>query len=649
MSKSSEKTGNFLTTAGGVILVLVLFVALNVIAGGVRLRADLTENNLNTLSPGTRAILKKLDTPVTIRFYLSQSENALPVDLRPFTTRVADLLEEIRNASGGKIEGQRLDPKPDTDAEDSATLDGIEPRMNESGQPVYMGLAFTCVDQRVAIPFLNPARERQLEYDIARSISQVTSTKKAVVGVMTTLPMFGTSMDMNMMMMGQRGRPPWIIIEELQRLFDVRDLGMDVKEIPADVQVLIVAHPAGITESAQFAIDQFILRGGKLVAFLDPLSFTQSAQNRMPQMAPPQGSSLPKLLEAWGLTFDETMVVADATHRTLIDRGSGREDMLAVLSLTSDAVNSDDVVTGEIESLLLPMPGAFDGNPSEGLRKDILLSSSKEAQLVETFRAQAGGNDLIESFRPSGDSYALAVRLTGKFKTAFPDGPPAAAKPEGEDNTAEGADQQKEEKPKDDAAAAEKKPESLKESTVETSILLFADSDLLYDEFSVRVGNLLGQEIRMQMNENLTLVMNAVEQMTGDANLISIRSRGDANRPFTVIRDLENAAEEKFRSRVAEFTAELSEVRSKLSDIESSRKPGQNIILSPEMQADLLGLRKKEAELDKTVRELRRQLRRDVETLQTSIKWLNILGMPALVVGLGVTVVAVRRRRQAAK
>ncbi len=647
MSKSSHKSGNFLMTAGGVILVFILFVALNVIAGGLRLRTDLTENNLNTLSPGTRAILKKLDTPVTIRFYLSQSENALPVDLRPFTTRVADLLDEFRSASGGKIEVQRLDPKPDTDAEDSASLDGIEPRMNESGQPVYMGLAFTCVDQRVAIPFLNPARERQLEYDIARSISQVTSTKKAVLGVMTTLPMLGTPMDMNMMMMGQRGRPPWIVIEELQRLFEVRDLGMDVKEIPNDVQVLLVAHPAGISESAQFAIDQFILRGGKLVAFLDPFSFTQSAQNRMPQMAPPQGSSLPKLLEACGLTFDETMVVADATYRTLIDRGSGREDMLAVLSLNANAVNSEDVVTGEIESLLLPMPGAFQGAPSAGLRKDVLLSSSKEAQLVETFRAQAGGNDLIEGFRPSGDSYALALRLTGKFKTAFPDGPPAAAKSEAEGSASEGTEQQKDEKPKEDSAE-QKKPDSLKESTSETSILLFADSDLLYDEFSVRVGNLLGQEIRMQLNENLTLVVNAIEQMAGDENLISIRSRGDASRPFTVIRNLENAAEEKFRARVAEFTAELSEVRSKLSEIESSRKPGQNIILSPEMQADLLGLRKKEAELDKTVRELRRQLRRDVETLQTSIKWLNILGMPALVVALGATVVAIRRRRQAA-
>jgi ABC-type uncharacterized transport system involved in gliding motility auxiliary subunit len=232
----------------------------------------------------------------------------------------------------------------------------------------------------------------------------------------------------------------------------------------------------------------------------------------------------------------------------------------------------------------------------------------------------------------------MALRLTGKFKTAFPDGAPKPTEETPADPT-----KPEEKKPEDP-----NKPAALKEGKAETSILLFADSDFLYDEFSVRVGNLFGQPVRVPMNENLNLVANAVEQLSGDSNLISIRSRSEANRPFTVIRDLETAAEEKFRGQVAEYTSQLTEIRGKLSEIESSKQPGQKMILSPEMQADLMGLRKKEAELDKTVRELRRQLRRDVEKLQGGLKWGNIFGMPLLVIAIGATVVVFRRRRQAA-
>ncbi len=620
--------------------VFVIVAALNVVFSVFRVRADLTEGKLNSLSAGTRAILSKLDVPVTIRFYASQSENALPVELRPFAARVEDFLEEYRQASNGKIELQKLDPKPDTDAEDSANLDGIEPRMNESGQPVYLGISFTSVDQKVALPFLGPQRERQLEYDITRSISQVTTTKKPVIGIMTTLPMMGSAMDMNMMMMGQQGRRAWIIVDELRNLFEVRELGMETTEIPSDVEVLLIAHPVGITEQAEFAIDQFILKGGKVIAFLDPYNFTTAgARNQM--SGPPQGSTLAKLLGAWGLGFDETMVVADGTFRTVIDRGSGREDMLAVLSLTKDAINSGDIVTGELESLLLPMPGAITGKPVEGLRQDILLHSSDHSQLIETFRAQSGGNDLIETFRPSGTKYTLALRLTGKFKTAFPDGPPKAASSQSTETPADGdADEAK--------AEGEEKASALKEGQRESSVIIFADSDILYDEFAVTVRQFFNRQMMIPMNENLNIVANAVEQLAGDENLISIRSRGDANRPFTVIRDLENAAEEKFRAQMADYTAQLSEIRSKLSEIETSKQPGQKVILTPEMQADLVDLRKKEVELDRTVRELRRQLRRDVDNLQTTLKWLNIAGMPLLVIAIGATVVVLRRRRQAA-
>ncbi len=650
----SKALETFLYTAGGVVAVFVILAALNAVFGAVRLQADLTENRINTLSDASRDIMRNLEAPVTLRFYVSQSENAMPVDLRPFAGRVEDLLDAYRQANSGRVEVLKIDPEPDTEAEDSARLDGIEARLNESGQPVYLGLSFTSVDRKTALPFLSPQRERQLEYDITRAISEVTQPSRPVVGVMTSLPMMGAGMDM--MMMGQPQRPSWLVMQELERLFEVREIGMGAEKIPEEVRTLVVVHPTGLTPAAEFAIDQFILRGGRLIAFLDPFSFLQSMQQRNPMMMqqPPQGSTLPELLDAWGLTLELDKVVADATFRTALDRGSGREDMLAVLSLGQEAANADDIVTGELENLLLPMPGALTGKPAEGLSMDVLLSSSEEAELVETFRAQMGGNNLIESFRPSGTRYNLAVRLTGKFKTAFPDGNPA--KPAAEEETAEEAGSEDAETEAADGADSEAAspteeagPEALKEGAEENSVILVADSDLLYDEFLSTRRNLFGQEIVIPINENLDFALNAIEQMSGDSRLIAIRSRGETSRPFTVIRDLENKAEERFRERVAEFEAELNDVRAKLQDLNQAKQPGeQQIILSPEVQEQLVELQRKEAELNKTVRDLRRQLRRDVEVLEARIKWFNIVGMPLLVIAAGAVVIAIRKGRTAA-
>ncbi|MEI7929447.1 MAG: GldG family protein, partial [Verrucomicrobiales bacterium] len=254
----------------GVAAMFGIIVLIYALASSVNKRIDLTAERAYTLSAGTRAILSKLDTPVQIRFYCTRGDNRMPVMLKTYAQRVEDLLGEFRQASKGQIEIQKLDPAPDSDAEDSARLDGIEGQARMEGEPFYLGVSVSMLDQKQALPFLSPDRERLLEYDLARALSRVISTTKPVIGVMSPLPYGGQPMNPMMMRMGQQGQQPWVLISELKRDFTVKDVPLAAEEIPADVKVLVLIHPKGITDAAQYAIDQFVLRGGKLVAFLDP-------------------------------------------------------------------------------------------------------------------------------------------------------------------------------------------------------------------------------------------------------------------------------------------------------------------------------------------------------------------------------------------
>src|SRR5436190_2528241 len=291
----------------------LVLVAVNLIASPVRQRIDLTAEKAYTLSPGTRAILAKLDTPVQIRFYCTKNASTMPVFLNTYAQRVDDLLAEYRQASKGKIEIQRLNPEPDSDAEDSARLDGVEGQQVRTGERVYLGLSVSMLDQKQAISFLAPDRERLLEYDISRAIARVMTVEKPVIGVMSALPVMGESNPMAMQR-GQSGPPPWAFIAELKRDFNVKEVEMTADKIPDDVKVLVVIHPKGISEIAQYALDQFILRGGKMVAFVDPLCALDRAQAQTGMMPPPSTSTLDKLFRAWGLAFDTAQVVADLEH-----------------------------------------------------------------------------------------------------------------------------------------------------------------------------------------------------------------------------------------------------------------------------------------------------------------------------------------------
>jgi len=638
MQKKSLET--ILYSAAGIGLMLGLLVVFNFIVGFAPMRMDLTQEKAYTLSPGTRAILAKLDSTVKIRFYCTQNENATPetVYFKTYAKRVEDLLDEFRQAAHGKLVIQKFNPEPDSDAEDSARLDGVEGEMLRDGERFYMGLAVSVLDEKQAIPFLDPNRERLLEYDLARAITGVVTSEKPVVGIMSPLPVFGAPSNPMMARMGQQGQQPWAIIGELKSQFTVKSVSMDVDKIDGDVKVLVVIHPREASDKAQFAIDQFIMRGGKLIAFLDPLpvvidSREQSQMGNMPNT----GSSLDKLLKAWGLAFDISKVVADLNFKMQLGgRNGAPQEAPAALALNPLGIDRNDIITSQLDSIWLPYAGAFTGTPVAGLKETVLLKSTKDSQFVDGFMANLAGENILKDFKPSGIEYALAVRLTGKFKTAFPNGKP-------------------EDKKDADKADADKKPadkksdDSLKESK-ETAVLLVGDADMLADQVALeQVPTLFGAAFRPR-NGNLSFAQNAIEQMSGDSNLIAVRSRATLSRPFTRIQEMETKANEKFQSEIKRLEESAGEAQRKINELQQAKKDkDQRFILSKEQSEELAKLRKDEAETRKHLKQVQKDLRKEVVSMQTQVKWLNVLAVPLAVTVSGILIAVVKRRKTSAK
>jgi ABC-type uncharacterized transport system involved in gliding motility auxiliary subunit len=613
-------------SAVGVAAMLVLLVVINVIAAQAKQRVDLTAERAYTLSDGTRAILAKIDTPLQIRFYCTRAGNTVPASLRNYAQRIEDLLGEYRQRAKGKIEIQKLDPQPDSDAEDSARLDGLQPQLLQNNERVYLGLSVSMLDQKETIPFFTPARERLLEYDISRAIARVINSERPVIGVMSALPVAGQMMPGRMML--QQDQRPWILYSELQRDFTVRNIDLTADKISDDVKLLLVIHPKGITDTAQFAIDQFVLRGGKLVAFLDP-DCVLDAQPSGGPMPAASISSLDKLLKAWGLAFNTSLVVADLNHMGRTQQGRAP----TVLTLAEDALNHSDVLTAQGNAVMV-LAGAFTGTPAEGLKQTVLIKSSANSQLTAPVVARGYGEEIIHNFQPSGTEYALAVRLTGKAKTAFPEGVPASS-------------------PAPSASPAPTKseqPSSLKESTNETSIILFGDADMIQDQIAVtQMNNLFGGRVFTPNNGNLALAEGAIEQLSGDSDLIAMRSRATTKRPFTVIREMQARAESHYQDTIRQLEGSLAETQRKLSELQQTKQDGQQFILSQEQQQEISNFRKKEASIKTQLKNERRKLRANIDSLENRLKWLNIAAMPALVAFSGVLLAIGRRQSRAAR
>src|SRR5687767_12318011 len=405
-----KKHENLIYSAIGLVALFLILIAVNFLVARVPTRVDLTEGNLYTLSDGTRRILRSLESPVKVRLYMSQGES-VPVPLRGFAQRVEDLVREFKNAAGDKVVIERLDPKPDSDIEDAAQLDGIEPQQLFTGEQFYLGIAVSQLDRKQAIPAISPQRERLLEYDLVRAIARVGAAERPKVGLMSGLPVLGERFNP----FTRQSSEPWVLANELKREFEVKEVPMMAKEIDKDINVLLLIHPRDAQPQTEYALDQFVMRGGKLIAFVDPYAYFDQGQT-MPGMPPMASSStLPLLFKAWGIEMDPGKVVSDVVFGS----GGGARYTPTVLSLNRTALSRDDVVTSQIETLLYAFGGALVVKNTE-LKVSELIRSSPNAMLVEHITATKSGDEATRNFKPSGQPMPLALRLTGKFKTAFP-------------------------------------------------------------------------------------------------------------------------------------------------------------------------------------------------------------------------------------
>ncbi|MBI1965271.1 MAG: GldG family protein [Betaproteobacteria bacterium] len=617
-----------LYSTGGIVALLVVLIAANFIIGVFNLRADLTQGSVYTLSPGTRAILAKLEAPVRLRLYYTQGGEAVPVGLKTFAKRVEDLLKEYQTAGRGKVIVEKFNPEPDSDAEDSAQLDGIEGQLTNAGEKFYLGLSISFLDQKAAIPVLAPDREQLLEYDITRGIAQVGEAKKPVVGVMSALPVMGRSLDP---IKRQQPSEPWTVIQELKKIFDVREIKLDAQRIPDEIKVLLVIHPRNLPEETEYAIDQFVLRGGKLVAFVDPYAYF----DQQPDLQNPFGgnqagqSTFYNLFKAWGVDVDMGKVIADLTFAS----GEGPRLLPTLLSLNTQALNPGDVVTSQVGTLLIPFGGAFKNKLADGLEQTVLAHTSKNSMPVDLIIATLSGEPSTRGFQPSGAEMPLAIRLAGKFYSAFPQGKPKPYAPPRAD------------KKKEESKEEVKAEPQLKQSKEDNTVVLVADADMLADGAAVEVQEVFGQKLVVPRNGNLSFALGLVEQLSGDSALIGLRSRASFTKPLTMVREMEARAQQQYLGKIKELEDSLNQTQENLKKLQSSKAGVTSSILTAEQQAELDNFRRKAAEARVALKQLRKNLRVETDTLQFWTKVVNIGLVPLLVAVAGFLLALARRRR----
>jgi ABC-type uncharacterized transport system involved in gliding motility auxiliary subunit len=628
-----------LYSTAGVIGLAIILIAANYLLSTVRGRVDLTEGKVFTLSEGTRAILAKLESPVTIRFYYTQGE-AAPVALKTYAQRVEDLLSEFRAASSGKVLVEKYNPLPDSDAEEAANLDAIEGQQLNTGEKFYLGLSVGQLDDKVAIPVLTPERERLLEYDLIRAVARVSTVKKPIVGVMSAMPVFGRGLSPLAMQERKGLTEPWVLIAELKRDFELKEVSLTAQKIDPEIKVLLVIHPRDISDVTQYAIDQFIMRGGKLIAFMDPyMYFDQQRDMQNPLGGTQAGqSSLYTLLKAWGLEMDMSKVIADLTYAS----GAGPRLLPTLLNLTGSALNAEDPITSQVGTLLYAFGGSFKGKPAEGLKMTVLAKSSANNMPVDLIIATLNGEPSTRGFQPTNVEQPLAIRLSGKFKTAYPQGKPED--PFADHNKAQ------------EKGAEAKKPEApepqIKESKEENTVVLVADADMLTDSAAVDIQDIFGQRVIVPRNGNLNLTQSLVEQLASDQNLIGLRSRAAFTRPLTVVQTMVAKAQEAYLGKIKALEDDLQETQKKLEDIQKRRgdvkDKSTSVVLTPEQQLEVDNFRKRAVQTRKELKELRRNLRHDADTLEFWTKVVNIGAIPLAIIVMGMLIGLARRNKVAA-
>ncbi len=612
-----------LTGVGGLCALACLFLGIVMLSNaGLRgMRLDLTQNKLYTLSAGTQQVLGELRDPVNLYFYFSRDAAAKESPLLlPYAARVRELLEEIAARSPGKVRLRVIDPQPFSDDEDHAAEYGLQSlQTGANSDALYFGVAGSnSTDGRAAIPNFQPDREGFLEYDVAKLIQELGNPKKPTVGLMSSIPLEGQPDPAT----GQMS-DPWPILAQIQQLFTVRTVGKDVERIDPDVDVLMIVHPKRLLTKTLYAIDQYVMHGGKLLVFVDPDSGADGGNGPDADHA----SNLEPLLSTWGIAYDPGQVIGDLDLglevRTTLQAPPTRH--IGILGLHRKNMAAKDVVTGSLDTVNMATSGSLAARAGAATTfEPLLLSSTAAAPLpAERFEALADPSTLRDGFKPTGIRYALAARITGPVVSAFPNGIPT------EPRTGVGPP----------TAHAPK-------STAPANIVVIADTDMLMDYMWVQVRDVFGQKVAQPFANNGDLVANILDNLGGTSALISIRSRASFSRPFERVEALRRRADDRLRAKVLELQAELQQTEAKLTALQSQRNDQASLMLSPEQEDEVKRFTAEKARARKLLRETQRGLNVDIERLDSRLKVLNIAVAPLTVAVLGAIVLAARRRRR---
>ena len=616
--------------ASSLLLLLVAFVIAVIVSNQIfrGVRIDLTENRLYTLSEGTRRIVRNIDEPINLYFFFSDQASEGVPSLRDYANRVREMLQEFAGESRGKIRLSIVDPIPFSEEEDQAAQFGLqEVALAATPDPVYLGLAGTnSVGDDEIIPFFQPDREASLEYDIAKLVSTLATPERKVVGLVSGISMSGRFDPQT-----QRMQQPWVVYQQARQLFEIRDLGTAFESVPDDVGLLWIVQPKNLSNSTQYAIDQFVMRGGKALIFVDPVAAVDTAVSTegMPAGMPPmgQGSDLPLLFEGWGIEFNDQEVVADAQLALTINSAMGNRPArhYGYLGIGAAGLSEADITTMELGSVNVAMAGRLRVAGDSGVTFEPLVTSSPASTTMPAgrFTFLPDPSSLQQDFTPGGSPLTIAARISGKLSSAFPDGEPA---------TIPGADE------------AENVGAHLAESAQPANIIVVADVDMLSDPMWVQVQNFFGQQIANAFASNGAFVVNALENLAGSSDLIAVRSRGSFARPFTRVDELRGDAEAKFLQTQQRLESELSETERRLGELQASRDDTGSLLLTDEQQAEIDRFIAQRASIRKELRAVQRGLDKDIENLGTILKVINI-GLVPLLLTLA-TLIALWRRRQ---
>ncbi len=645
-----------LLTVSGLVIGVVILLAVNIISNTAfkSARLDLTQNRLYTLSDGTRNILSELDEPITLRLFLSRAAATRLPGISTYANRVREMLQEYERAAGGQINLQIIDPEPFSEQEDRAVGYGLRGvPLDDLDTVLYFGLVGTSsTDDEQVIPFFAVDREEFLEYDLTKLVHQLANPKQPVIGLISALPIEGFAGANAMAMQGmQEMQAPWTIVDQMRQLFEVRSIGAEETTIPDDVDVLMLVHPKDLSEQMLYAIDQFVLNGGRALVFVDPYAEADQAGGAF-GMGGANASNLDTLFKQWGVEMPSASVVGDLQTAVRVQTTSDSRAVVVEYPVWMDVqpnqINNDDIVTSDVGNLMFATAGQLNAVNEVGTELTPLVQTTANAAEVDSANLGLGGDPekILREYQSGGTTLNLAVRIIGSVKSAFPDGPPSSVSvdaSEDGDTQSNGDERENMEKADDDTSEAE----HLSESKEDVNLIIVADTDFLQDRFWVQVQNFLSSRLAIPTAGNGSFVINALDNLVGSNDLISVRNRGSFSRPFTLVQAIRQDAELRFRQTEQQLLNELTATEQKLTELDQQKDANESLILSEEQQAEIERFRQEKVRIRKDLRNVRHELQKDIERVASVTKFANI-GLMPLIIGIGAvvfSVVKLRRRK----